>query len=135
MLKSAGLKLLISQIFERLRGTSTSHKMNGDHGRRQVGDGGTRSPSRKINGRRVPEIRIFQYLFFQDTSTFSIFQHFQNKVALIREETKFWGYVGFGACESVPPPPPQSKLRVDALDGTLENRITGILKKIPDRCA
>ena len=67
--------------------------------------------SRKISGGRPPEMMIFQQLFFDTYSFFSIFHHFQNKVAEIRGETKFWGLVGLGAYESVPP---QRKLRGDA---------------------
>ena len=43
----------------------------------------------------TPEVWIFQYLliFLLETNKlFCIFQNFTNKMAKIREETKFWGW-------------------------------------------
>ena len=74
----------------------------GDMGVESGGHGGRVPRSRKISGGRPPEIMIFQYLFLHIWK-FCIFHHFQNKVAEIRGETKFWGRWRLGAYESVPP--------------------------------
>ena len=73
------------------------------HGVESGGMGDASPAVEKSAGDVPPEIMIFQHLFSSHISKFCIFRHFQNKVAEIRKEIEFWGYVGLGAHESVPP--------------------------------
>ena len=61
------------------------------HGRRKRGDGGRVPRSRKISGGRpLRNHDISPSFFLTQIFCFCIFHHFQNKVAEIRGETKFW---------------------------------------------
>ena len=62
-----------------------------NRGRRKQGDGGRDPHSLEIGGGRPPRNYDISVTFLLTGIKIRIFQHFQNKVAEIREETKFWG--------------------------------------------